>query len=121
MRPAASSTPRPRPSTPQLFVTTLSWAAPSSYRARTRISGTPLRPKPPTASEAPSDIPATAPAALALTLFTEDPFSAEDMGSPRTQRVQECAGRGHGKGVRAVDRATVSPGLKGVGSARATK
>ncbi|SEF17057.1 hypothetical protein SAMN05216533_8128 [Streptomyces sp. Ag109_O5-10] len=68
MRPAAGSTPSPRPSTPQLFDTTSRPVAPCSCRARIAVSGTPLSPKPPTASDAPSGMSATASAALARTL-----------------------------------------------------
>ena len=58
----------PSPSTPQLLETTPSPPTPRSYSAWISTFGTPLRPKPPTASDAPSGTSATASAAEATTL-----------------------------------------------------
>src|SRR5579862_1078518 len=66
---APSSRPRPQPSTPQLLETTCNVEAPEATSASTRSIGTPHRPKPPTASEAPSPMSATAAAALSTTLL----------------------------------------------------
>ena len=63
MRLAFSSTPRPQSSTPQLFETIERSRVPWASNASMRAMGFPERPKPPTASEAPSGMSATASAA----------------------------------------------------------
>src|SRR5690606_33095749 len=68
IRRAPSSTPRPQSSTPQLLLTTDRSVVPCSSRASISAIGLPHSPKPPTASEAPSGMSATASAALATTL-----------------------------------------------------
>src|SRR3954452_13945226 len=68
MRPAASSRPRPQPSTPRLLETISRSVVPLASSARISSIGTPLRPKPPTAIDAPSGMSATASAAEATRL-----------------------------------------------------
>jgi len=63
MRCAASRMPRPQSSTPQLLLTTLRSVVPWARSASMRAIGFPESPKPPTASEAPSGMSATAAAA----------------------------------------------------------
>ena len=60
MRLLSSSTPKPQPSTPQLFETVTSSEAPCSSSASIRLCGMPLSPKPPTAIDAPLGMSATA-------------------------------------------------------------
>src|SRR4051812_48282104 len=69
MRPSLSSTPRPQSSTPQLLLMVSSPVVPASYRAWISAAGIPHSPNPPTASEAPSGMSATAAAGLAATLL----------------------------------------------------
>ena len=65
IRRSSSSRPRPQSSTPQLFETASRSVAPGSSSASISTEGMPHSPKPPTASEAPSPMSATASAALA--------------------------------------------------------
>ena len=69
----SSSRPSPQPSTPQLFETTSRSSTPASSRAAINTLGIPLNPKPPTASEDPDTMSATASRALATTLSTTSP------------------------------------------------
>src|SRR5438046_2547492 len=76
IRPSRSRIPNPQSSTPQLLLTVSSFVVPCSCRASIRATGMPQSPNPPTAREAPSEISATAAAALATTLsIIDDPFS----------------------------------------------
>src|SRR3954465_196805 len=68
MRFAYSRTPSPHSSTPQLLDTTLRSSVPTSYRAWINAIGTPHRPKPPTARDAPRGMSATASAGPGTTL-----------------------------------------------------
>src|SRR4051794_3102424 len=65
---ADSSIPRPHSSTPQLLLTVSSSSTPAASSASISAVGMPQRPKPPTASEAPLGMSATASAALPTTL-----------------------------------------------------
>src|SRR6478735_2310605 len=69
IRPSLSRIPRPQSSTPQLLLTVSRSVAPRSCRASISVTGMPHSPNPPTASEAPSWMSATASAALATTLL----------------------------------------------------
>src|SRR6185295_4149751 len=60
--------PSPQSSTPQLFDTTCRSVVPASCSAAISWVGTPQRPNPPTASDAPSEMSATAAAADSETL-----------------------------------------------------
>src|SRR4051794_16953495 len=73
IRPAASSTPRPQPSTPQLFETTTRSPTPAASTAPIRVDGMPQSPKPPTASRAPSGRSAMASAGSVTTLSMGGP------------------------------------------------
>lgn len=68
--------PRPWSSVPQLLDTTRSASVPWAWRASMRAVGTPHRPNPPTASEAPSPMSATAWAAVGTVLSMR---SSEDL------------------------------------------
>src|ERR1700754_5094003 len=67
MRPSPNSTPRPSPSTPQLFEKTSRSVADDCATASMSLSGMPHRPNPPTASETPSVMSRTASAAESYT------------------------------------------------------
>ena len=64
----SSSTPSPQPSTPQLLETVTSPVAPCASNALMRTCGMPHSPNPPTASDAPSEMSATASAGSVTTL-----------------------------------------------------
>src|SRR3954447_11913462 len=68
MRPAARSSPSPQPSTPRLLDTISRSVVSLASSARISSIGTPLRPNPPTAIDAPSGMSATASAADATLL-----------------------------------------------------
>jgi len=110
MRPAARRTPRPRPSTPQLFETTRRPPAPCACRARMRTSGTPPRPKPPTASDAPST-PSRRSRRGGVDRVDADAARAEFQGGgprqaaqrPLAGRVGDRVVRGEGRGGADVD------------------
>src|SRR4029453_9694154 len=90
MRPAASSSPRPHPSTPQLFETTSRSLVPCASSARISTIGTPDRPNPPTASDAPSGMSATASAAVRYVLsigLLGVGFLGEDLARDRESGV----------------------------------
>src|SRR6478735_9467107 len=75
MRPSRSRMPSPQSSTPQLLLTVSRPEVPARWRASIRATGIPQSPNPPTASEAPSGMSATASSALATTLsIIIDPF-----------------------------------------------
>ncbi|GAP55799.1 hypothetical protein AHiyo6_23640 [Arthrobacter sp. Hiyo6] len=80
--PSLSRIPRPQSSTPQLLLTVSSSLAPRWWRASMSATGMPHNPNPPTASDAPSWISATASAALATTLsIIVDPFRSGPPGA----------------------------------------
>ena len=87
IRPATSSTPSPASSTPQLFDTVSRSVLPSSCSASISTCGMPHRPKPPTASEAPSPMSATASAADATTLSTLASLSCSAGSGPALDRL----------------------------------
>ena len=81
MRPAESRTPRPQPSTPQLLDTTSSSEAPWSSSARISTIGTPTSPNPPTASDAPFGMSATASAADTKVLSMAVPLAGSTVSN----------------------------------------
>src|SRR5665213_519752 len=75
IRRASSRTPSPSPSTPQLLLTVSRLVAPCSNSASISTDGTPHRPNPPIAIDAPSKTSATASLADGTTLSTRPPLS----------------------------------------------
>src|SRR4051812_19517275 len=87
IRPSFSRIPRRQSSTPQLLLTVSRVLAPPWWTASIRATGMPHSPKPPTASEAPSWMSATATAALATTLLI--------IGHPSGRLQSQFAGDQH--------------------------
>jgi len=87
MRRAANSTPRPDPSVPQLLLTISNARAPCSSKALISTSGTPTKPNPPTASEAPFGMSATACAAVGTTCRSRPAGDGVQRAAPARRRV----------------------------------
>src|SRR5262249_33721272 len=94
MRRLSRSKPSPAPSTPQLFDTVSRSVLPCSSSAAISRIGTPHRPKPPTARDAPSGMSRTA-SATELTVLS---IYALPASSPVPHPTQGTAGRVRGRG-----------------------